>query len=302
MGDAYYENAGNHLNYLRGNGARASPAVDCGHPTRRNDMTTQTDHSPGELGRILKAWRGMRGLSQIELSLDTGVSQRHLSFIESGRSAPTRQTLMIVADGLNMPFRERNQLLLAAGYAPIYAEESWDAASFAIVRHALEGMLAQHEPFPALVMDRYWNVVMANESAKQMLGSFVDLDRWPRPRNILQLIFDPEGLRPFVADWDTLSVAMLQRVRREAVGGAIDDGTRDLLASLQAYPDVDANRIDDATADLPVIPLTFVDANHRLSYFSMVTTVGSPRSQGPQELRVECMIPVDEATRAWHRP
>lgn len=265
-------------------------------------MTTQTDHSPGELGRILKAWRGMRGLSQIELSLDTGVSQRHLSFIESGRSAPTRQTLMIVADGLNMPFRERNQLLLAAGYAPIYAEESWDAASFSIVRHALEGMLTQHEPFPALVMDRYWNVVMANESAKQMLGSFVDLDRWPRPRNILQLIFDPEGLRPFVADWDTLSVAMLQRVRREAVGGAIDDGTRDLLASLQAYPDVDANRIDDATADLPVIPLTFVDANHRLSYFSMVTTVGSPRSQGPQELRVECMIPVDEATRAWHRP
>jgi len=264
-------------------------------------MTTHAEGAQGELGRILKAWRGMRGLSQIELSLETGVSQRHLSFIESGRSAPTRQTLMIVADGLNMPFRERNQLLLAAGYAPIYAEESWDAASFAIVRHALEGMLVQHDPFPALVMDRYWNVVMANDAAKQMLGSFIDLDRWPRPRNILRLIFDPEGLRPYVADWGVFSVAMLQRVRREALGGAIDDGTRELIASLHAYPDVDANRADDAAAELPVIPLTLVDANHRLSYFSLVTTVGTPRSTGPQELRVECMVPVDEATSAWHR-
>jgi transcriptional regulator with XRE-family HTH domain len=264
-------------------------------------MTTHAEASASELGRILKAWRGMRGLSQLELSLETGVSQRHLSFIESGRSAPTRQMLMVVADGLDMPFRERNQLLLAAGYAPIYAEESWDAASFAIVRHALEGMLAHHEPFPALVMDRYWNVVMANEATRRMLGSFIDLDRWARPRNMLRLIFDPEGLRPFVADWDDISAALLQRVRRESVGGVIDDATRELVASLHAYPDIDASAIDDPAGDLPVIPLTLTDDDHRLSYFSLVTTVGTPRSPGPQELRVECLVPVDEATKAWHR-
>lgn len=264
-------------------------------------MTTRADRAAGELGRIMKSWRSMRGFSQIDLSLETGISQRHLSFIESGRSAPSRQTLMMVADGLTMPFRERNQLLLAAGYAPLYAEESWDAASFAIVRHALEGMLTQHEPFPAIVMDRYWNVVMANKATKRMLGSFVDLDRWPRPRNILHLIFDPEGLRPFVADWASLSTAMLQRVHREAVGGAIDEATRELIASLHAYPDVAPLSVGDASGELPVIPLTLVDANHRLSYFSLVTTVGTPRSPGPQELRVECMVPVDEATTAWHR-
>jgi transcriptional regulator with XRE-family HTH domain len=264
-------------------------------------MTLNAGSSAGELGRILKTWRGVRGLSQIELSLDTGISQRHLSFIESGRSAPTRQTLMVVADGLDMPYRERNQLLLAAGYAPLYTEESWDAASFAIVRHALEGMLAQHEPFPALVMDRYWNVVMANEATTAMLGSFVDLERWARPRNILQMIFDPDCLRPFIADWERFSTAMLQRVRREAVGGAIDETTQSLIDSLRAYPDVADTVNDSDAADLPVIPFTLVDTTRRLSYFSLVTTVGTPRSPGPQELRVECMVPVDEATEAWHR-
>ena len=271
-------------------------------PMRRNEMTTQADSSPGELGRILKAWRGMRGVSQFELSLHTGVSQRHLSFMESGRSAPTRQTLMVVADGLDMPFRERNELLLAAGYAPLYdADESWDAASFAIVRHALERMLAQHEPFPALVMDRYWNVVMANDATQRMLGSSIDLARWPRPRNILRMIFDPEALRPFVADWDRFSASLLQRVRREAVGGAINEPTRAMLESLHAYPGTKGVAVDDRAADLPVIPLTLVDGSLRLSYFSLVTTVGTPRRPGPQELRVECMAPVDKATEAWHR-
>lgn len=263
-------------------------------------MSTLSGSSAGELGRLLKSWRSMRRISQMELSLETGISQRHLSFIESGRSSPTRQTLMMVADGLEMPFRERNQLLLAAGYAPLYAEASWDAASFGIVRGALERMLTQHEPFPALVMDRYWNVVLANEAAKRMLGSFVDLDRWPRPRNILHMIFDPEGLRPYVADWESFSAALLQRVRREAVGGVIDKPTQAFLDSLQSRSNIDVPG-DGHTPDLPVIPLTLEDANHRLSYFSLVTTVGTPRDPQAQELRVECMAPFDEATEAWHR-
>lgn len=263
-------------------------------------MSTLPGGSTGELGRILKSWRAMRRISQMELSLETGISQRHLSFIESGRSSPTRQTLMMVSDALDMPFRERNQLLLAAGFAPLYTEASWDAASFGIVRRALERMLTQHEPFPALVMDRYWNVVLANEAAKRMLGSFVDLDRWPRPRNILHMIFDPEGLRPYLADWESFSAALLQRVRREAVGGAIDEPTQTLLDSLHGYSNIDVP-VDGHAADLPVIPLTLVDANHRLSYFSLVTTVGTPRGPQAQELRVECMAPLDEATETWHR-
>jgi transcriptional regulator with XRE-family HTH domain len=255
----------------------------------------------GELGRLLKAWRGMRNKSQEALSFDTGISQRHLSYIESGRSSPSRHTLMAVADGLDMPFRERNQLLLAAGYAPQYQDDVWDAQSLSTVQRALERMLAQHEPYPALVMDRYWNVVMANDAVRQLFGRFIDLDRWPRPRNVLHLLFDPQGLRPFVGDWPAFSRAMLQRVRREAVGGLIDDRLHELIAALRAYPDVDEGAVDGDAAELPVVPLTFLDGELRLSYFSLVTTVGTPRAPGPQELRLECLCPVDELTESWHR-
>ena len=265
-------------------------------------MATHANPSTHELGRLLKAWRGTRGMSQIELSLETGVSQRHLSFIESGRSAPSRHTLMVVAEGLDMPFRERNQLLLAAGYAPQYVDDAWDAASFAIVRRALERMLSQHEPFPALVMDRHWNVVMANDALRRMLGSFTDLERYPKPRNLLRMIFDPAGLRPFIEDWERFSASLLQRVRREAVGGAVDSAMHELLASLEVSADTRALAANDRSAELPVIPLTLADANHRLSYFSLVTTVGTPRAPGPQELRIECMAPVDADTERWHHP
>lgn len=264
-------------------------------------MPHQELPTSGELGRMLKAWRSMRGLSQLGLSLETGVSQKHLSFIESGRTAPSRQTLMAVADGLDMPFRERNQLLLAAGYAPQFAEESWDAADMAVVRHALERMLRQHEPFPAVVMDRWWNVVMANSATTRLFNAFIDLDRWPRPRNLLHLFFDPAGLRPFVPDWPRFSAALLQRVRREAVAGVMDEETQALLAQLRAYPGVDDTAAFESSApDLPVIPLTLSDGERRLSYFSLVTTVGTPRALGPEEWRLECMSPVDEATEAWH--
>lgn len=250
---------------------------------------------------MLKAWRGMRGLSQLGLALETGVSQKHLSFIESGRTAPSRQTLMAVADGLDMPFRERNQLLLAAGYAPQYPEETWDAAGMAIVRHGLERMLANHEPFPAVVMDRWWNVVMANRATTRLFSAFIDLDRWPRPRNLLHLLFDPAGLRPFVPDWARFSASLLHRVRREAVAGVMDENTQALLGTLRAYPGVDEMIADSPAADdLPVIPLTLADGERRLSYFSLVTTVGTPRAPGPEELRLECMSPVDAATEAWH--
>ena len=115
---------------------------------------TDSNHSGGELGRMLRHWRDLRGKSQIDLSLDTGVSQRHLSFVESGRSAPSRPTLMNIAQSLNVPLRDRNRLLLAAGFAPIYAEDAWNAREMHGITRALERVLLQHEPYPAMVMDR----------------------------------------------------------------------------------------------------------------------------------------------------
>ncbi|MEW9623412.1 helix-turn-helix domain-containing protein [Rhodanobacter geophilus] len=259
----------------------------------------------GELGELLRYWRGTRGKSQIELSLDTGVSQRHLSFIESGRSAPGRQTLMNIAQGLEVPFRERNRLLLAAGFAPIYDEDAWNAGAMKSVNAALERVLRQHEPFPAVVMDRYWNVSMTNASTPRFFGTFVDLEAWPKPRNLLQLMFDPAGLRPFIAHWDRTAKSLIQRVHRESVGHVTDERTRDLLATLRAYPEAgDALRQDDtamAEPTLPMVPLGFVKDGRVLNYFSMVTTVGAPQTIATQELRIECMYPADEQTDVLHR-
>src|SRR4029077_2499773 len=180
-------------------------------------MATQSTAAVPQLGELLRYWRQQRGKSQLDLSMDTGISQRHLSFVESGRSSPSRDFLSVVSDALNIPLRERNLLLLASGFAPQYSEQSMDAEQMTIVTRAINRMLEQNEPHPALVLDRYWNVIRTNEAAPRFFGSFVDLEARPKPRNLLDLMFDPEGMRPFVEEWEMVAAGLLQRVRREAV-------------------------------------------------------------------------------------
>jgi transcriptional regulator with XRE-family HTH domain len=257
-----------------------------------------------QLGQLLRHWRDTRNRSQIELSLDAGVSQRHLSFIEIGRSIPSRETLIGIADALDIPFRDRNALLLAAGYAPIYAEIGWDAQQMHSVTNALKRMLRQHEPFPAVVMDRHWNVLTANESAPRFFNGFVDIAARPKPRNLLHLMFDPAGMRPFIANWDEVARTLIQRVYREAVGGVADEKSQDLIAALLAYPGTKsewgAPRSACVASELPVIPISFIKDGETLSYFSMLTTVATPQTVAAQELRIESMFPMDEATEARH--
>lgn len=255
-----------------------------------------------ELGVLLRHWRDLRGKSQFDLSLDTGVSQRHISFIESGRSIPGRQTLLEIAQALDIPLRDRNSLLLAAGYAPIYSEGAWNGPEMQSVTGALERMLRQHEPFPAVVMDRYWDVLMTNEAAPRFFNCFIDMAARKTPRNLLHLMFDPNGMRPFIANWEAVAKSLFQRVYRESVGRVIDDRTRALLAALLAYPDVKTEWKNPVELSaMPVIPIGFVRGDQVLSYFSMVTTVGTPQTIAAQELRIECMFPADAATEAHHR-
>jgi transcriptional regulator with XRE-family HTH domain len=261
-------------------------------------MTTRRPMS-SPVGVLLRQWRAARGRSQLGLSLDMGVSQRHLSFVESGRSTPSRALLLGVANALDVPLRDRNALLLAAGFAPMYADAAWDAAEMRVVHRALERMLKQHEPYPALVLDRHWNVVMTNEAAPRFFGQFIDLASFPRPRNLLRLMFDPKGLRPFVAHWDAVAASLFQRVRREAVGGVLDDVMRSLVDELLAFPGVSPDwRTADSPGTSPVVPLSFVKEGHASSWFSMVSTVGTPQTVAAQELRVECMFPVDDVEGA----
>lgn len=268
--------------------------------------TVRTDqkHPSDELRLLLRHWREIRGTSQLGLALDAGISQRHLSFIESGRSVPSRPTLASIVQSLDVPLRERNAVFLAAGYAPVYSEAPWNAKEMQGITRVLDRMLRQHDPFPAIVMDRYWNVLITNESSPRFFGSFIDMEARTGPRNMLHLIFDPEGMRPFVVDWETVARSLIQRVYRETVGRVLDERTQSLLDGLFAYPGVEASwRLHGSVgsaSNLPMIPIGFNKDGKILSYFSMVTTVGAPQSVAAQELRIESMFPADEETEAFH--
>jgi transcriptional regulator with XRE-family HTH domain len=242
------------------------------------------------VGDLLRYWRGQRGFSQLDLALEGGTSQRHLSFVESGRSAPSRSMLVTLSEALNIPLRERNALLLVAGYAPIYPEASLDDATMKIVTSAIDQMLSNHEPHPALLIDRYWNIVRTNAAAPAFFGSMIDLEAFPKPRNLLELTFDPAGLRPHIEAWETVAAGLLQRVRREALGLVIDNRLQSLLDKLKRYPG--AEKLPVSTSpDSPILPITFRRGAERISYFSLVTTIGTPQNVTAQELRLECMFP-----------
>jgi|SRR6187402_2628995 len=245
----------------------------------------------------MRHWRRQRGLSQLDLALEANVSQRHLSFVESGRSVPSRRLLLVLADVLNVPLRERNTLFLAAGYAPAYKEPKSEDPSLAVVMNAIDQMMANHEPHPALLMDRYWNVLRTNQAAPRVFGSLIDLQAWPTPRNLPEMIFDPAGLRPYVENWPAVASGLLQRLRRESLGQVLDDKTRALLGKLRSFPGVDELK-PTLESESAVLPITFVKGDTRWSYFSLITTVGTPQSVTAQELRLECMYPADHLAAA----
>ena len=263
----------------------------------------KTKMTSSSAGNMLRQWRDVRGKSQLDLSLDAGVSQKHISFVESGRSTPSRQMLLDLAQALDVPLRERNALLLAGGYAPLYSEGALDEPTMKSIDKALRRMLRQHEPFPAIVMDRYWNVLLTNDAAPRFFNCFIDMAARHGRRNLLHLMFDPAGMRPFIANWPNVAEALLTRVYRESLGHMVDAKTKGLLAELAQYPDVKSEWHAPARANtMPIIPLVFSKGSVTLSYFSMVTTIGTPQAIAAEELRIECMFPADETTEEEHNP
>jgi transcriptional regulator with XRE-family HTH domain len=258
-------------------------------------MNTVISTTRQGLGDLLRYWRERCGKSQLDLSLGSGLSQRHLSFIENGRSIPSRRTLLDIAQALDIPLRDRNTLFLSAGYAPAYSEDAWNAPEMQSITKALERVLRQHEPFPAVVMDRYWNVHLRNDAAPRFFNCFIDLEKRPTPRNLLHLMFDPAGMRPFIANWEEVAASLIQRIYRESVGRVTDQRTKELLEALQAYPEVETGLKKPRSASiLPFIPISFVKKGKTMNFFSMITTVGTPLSITAQELRMECMFPAEE--------
>jgi len=257
-------------------------------------------------GELLRSWRLTRRASQLELGMEAGVSARHISFIETGRANPSQEMVIILATVLDVPLRERNLLLHAAGYAPLYSETSLDDPQMAQVRRALELILENQEPFGAVVFDRHWDVVMVNAAyvrfTSLLLGSSQNaaaplrVISPPRP-NLLHMLFDPAGWRPFITNWDVVARSLISRVHREIVLER-DPATHELLSAILAYPGV-PKRWSEPNFESPqdvIIPIEMRFGDQTLRFISTIATLGSPHDITLQELRIETFHPADEAT------
>ena len=260
-------------------------------PTERPD--------PPHVGAWLRRWRKTRGISQLALSLEAEVSMRHLSCVETGRSRPSKELVLRLADVLHVPLRERNLLLVAAGYAPAYRETGLDAPELSRAWQAVELLLAQHEPHPTIVLDRHWNLLKANAGTLRFLALFLPPCSGPGPRNALRLMFDPAGLRPFVENWNEVAQSLIQRAHREVADNPSDVGAKALLDELVGYPGVPPQwRVADLErAPAPLLVTSYRHNGTSLRLFSTITTFGTPQDVTMQELRIESFFPADDATR-----
>src|SRR6185436_744354 len=256
-----------------------------GKRTRMTRLGTPSPRS-SPVGVLLQRWRQVRQMSQLALATEAEVSPRHVCFIETGRARPSREMVLLLASALDVPLRERNLLLLAAGYAPLYRETNLDGPELGAARAALDAILRQQEPFPAVVMNRSWDILTTNEAASRFFGFLLDQAPASGPANVIRMMFDPNGLRPFVVNWEAVAEALIRRVHREAVGGAPDESTVKLLDEVLAFPDVPRRwrRPSLETPLIPVIPVTFRKSSRTFAFFSTLTTLGTAQDVTLQEL------------------
>jgi transcriptional regulator with XRE-family HTH domain len=240
------------------------------------------------VGPLLREWRERRRMSQMELALEAGVSTRHVSFVETGRSRPSAEMVLHLAEQLEVPLRDRDAMLLAAGYAPAFGERNLEAPEMLPVREAIELVLEGHEPYPAAVVDRGWNLVAGN-SGIALLTASVAPDLLEPPVNVLRVSLHPRGMAPRIANLAEWRVHLLHRLRRQ-VQLTGDSDAAELLAELESYPAPDE---DDVPHNDIVVPLRLRDG---LSFFSTVTTFGTAVDITVSELAIESFFPADEAT------
>jgi len=246
----------------------------------------------------LRQWRAVRRISQLTLALDADISTRHLSCVETGRAQPSREMVLRLAEALDIPLRERNTLLLAAGYAVLYRKTSLDAPEMEAARQAVDLLLKQLEPYPGIVIDRYWNTLRMNSGMRHFLGRFPICDS-VKPHNGVRFVFHPKGLRPFIENWESVAARIIQRVHREVVANPSDDTMKRFLEELLSYPAVPSRwrvlDVDDSPP--PFLTINYRWNNSTLRWFSTLATFGSPQDVALQEMRIETFFPADEATR-----
>ncbi|WP_372617657.1 helix-turn-helix domain-containing protein [Falsiroseomonas sp.] len=251
------------------------------------------------VGALLRGWRQRRRRSQLDLALDAEVSQRHLSFIESGRAAPSREMVLRLAEQLEVPLRERNALLLAAGYAPAFAERPLDDPAMKPARQAVELILKAHMPHPALAVDRHWRLVAANAAIAPLLAGVEDQALLAPPVNVLRLSLHPRGLAPRIANLGEWRAHVLERLRRQVAASA-DAALAALLVELAALPapETAAPSHPGLEPGGVAVPLLFDGPNGRLALLSTTTVFGTPVEVTLSELAIEAFYPADAETAA----
>ncbi|MDR5882607.1 helix-turn-helix transcriptional regulator [Caballeronia sp. LZ032] len=251
------------------------------------------------VGALLREWRQRRRMSQLDLAGEADVSTRHLSFVESGRALPSREMVMRLAEQLDVPLRERNTLLMAAGYAPLYRERALADPHMASARRAVELVLKGHEPFPALAIDRHWNIVAANAALPPLIVS-ADAALLAPPVNALRLSMHPRGLAGVIDNWHEWRAHLLARLHRQVeVSG--DPVLLALHAELEAYPAPAHAHAPPSRRHEPdpvVVPLRLRTPHGMLSFFSTTTVFGTPVDITLSELAIEALFPADDVTAA----
>ncbi|MDP3736768.1 MAG: helix-turn-helix transcriptional regulator [Hyphomonadaceae bacterium] len=261
--------------------------------------THQTSAGPARVGDLIKEWRGRRRLSQLDLALEAGVSQRHLSFVESGRSSPSRDMVETLSEHLGLPLRERNILLLSAGFAPAFGERKLSDPSMAAARSAVERVLKAHEPNPALAVDRYWRLMMANAMVGPLLGLVEDKSLLEGEVNVLRVSLHPGGLAPFIVNLAHWKAHLLSRLGQQ-IDVTADPKLMELERELAAYP-VPTKKGGMAArdeADGIAIPFELNVGGQFLSFISTTTIFGTPVDVTLSELAVEAFFPANPETAA----
>jgi transcriptional regulator with XRE-family HTH domain len=256
------------------------------------------DVANGHFSSLLKHWRNVRRLTQIELAVDANVSAKHLCFLETGRSQPSREMVQLLGSALDLPLEERNALHVAAGFVPPYGDKGLAAENLQPVRQALDFILRQQEPYPAIVIDGRWDVRMRNQGSARLLKPFRDSYEMAAgiADNAMHVVFHPKGLRQFIVNWDEFAGQLVQILHRDVAQGS--RAAAQLLGEIMAYPGLSAEwRLPrQASASAPVMTMHLARGDYRLAFFSTFTTLAMPMDAALQQIKIECFFPADAAT------
>ena len=263
--------------------------------------TTGAPTTDRSFGDSLKSWRDRRGLSQLGLGLEAEVSSRHISFLENGRAHPSRAMVLKLAHALDLPLRERNDLLLIAGFAPRYEQRSLESADIQEARRALQFILDAHEPYPAFVLDRYWQIVLWNRTQEVLLSELVGSHGSPSDINALDLVFKPGMGREQFLNWDEVARAVLRRLRRQVVRVGPDDPLHRRWVDIQGLPGVaELGLAEDSDRSPPIlVPMRIRNGDSVFTWYSTLAVFGAAGEVTLDELVIESFFPGDDVTRAF---